>query len=47
MNRNYSFMKPWVYAEAFTLLPSLDEPSTIKYVEAGAKVKVTDETGKE
>lgn len=48
VKQNYSFMKSWVYAEAFTLLPmGLDEPSTINYVEAGAKVKVTDETGKE
>jgi subtilisin family serine protease len=47
VERNYSFMKSWVYAEAFTLLPTLDEPARLNYVKAGAKVKVTDETGKE
>ncbi|TDL72818.1 hypothetical protein E2R56_16650 [Rhodococcus qingshengii] len=47
VERNYSYMKSWVYAEAFTLLPNVDEPSRLNYVEAGAKVKVTDETGKE
>lgn len=47
IERNYSFMKSWVYEEAFTLLPTLDEPSTLDYVKAGAKVKVTDEAGKE
>ncbi|XRG80640.1 S8 family serine peptidase [Rossellomorea sp. GAMAL-10_SWC] len=47
VDRNYSFMKSYVYAEAFTLLPYLEEPSTLDYVKAGANVKVTDETGKE
>lgn len=46
VERTYSFMKSWVYGEAF-MLPQLDEPSTLDYVKAGAKVKVTDEAGKE
>ncbi|PGM55866.1 S8 family serine peptidase [Bacillus sp. AFS053548] len=46
VERAYSFMKSWVYGEAF-MLPQLDEPSTLDYVKAGAKVKVTDEAGKE
>ncbi|KQL51474.1 hypothetical protein AN964_21160 [Heyndrickxia shackletonii] len=47
VERTYSFMKSYVYAEAF-MLPYLDEPSSdLDYVKAGAKVKVTDDTGKE
>ncbi|MGM0854735.1 MAG: S8 family serine peptidase [Bacillota bacterium] len=46
IERNYSFMKSYVYAEAFQI-PILDMPSSLDYVKAGAKVKVTDEEGKE
>ncbi|MEH7378153.1 MULTISPECIES: hypothetical protein [Bacillaceae] len=47
VERTYSYMKSFVYAEAFGN-PYLDEPSpAFDYVKAGAKVKVTDESGKE
>ncbi|MEH6996717.1 dockerin type I domain-containing protein, partial [Neobacillus drentensis] len=47
VERTYSYMKSEVYAEAFSLLPTIDEPAKLDYVRAGAKVKVTDEAGKE
>ncbi|EPD50295.1 hypothetical protein HMPREF1210_02866 [Paenisporosarcina sp. HGH0030] len=47
VERTYSYMKSFVYGEAF-MIPHLDEPSSaLDYVKAGAKVKVTDEAGKE
>ncbi|MEH7480428.1 S8 family serine peptidase [Neobacillus drentensis] len=47
VERTYSYMKSFVFAEAFGN-PYLDEPSSaLDYVKAGAKVKVTDEAGKE
>jgi subtilisin family serine protease len=46
VERTYSFMKSWVNAEAFGL-QTTDEPLTMDYIKAGAKVKITDETGKE
>ncbi|TYS76730.1 S8 family serine peptidase [Rossellomorea aquimaris] len=50
VERTHSVLKSWVYGEAFRVpvYPELDEPlSNVDYVKAGAKVKVTDETGKE
>ncbi|MEH7451466.1 S8 family serine peptidase [Gottfriedia acidiceleris] len=46
VERTYSFMKSWVNAEAFGL-QTTDEPLTMDYIKAGAKVKITDEAGKE
>jgi uncharacterized repeat protein (TIGR01451 family) len=50
VERTHSILKSWVYGEAFRVpvYPVLDEPlGNVDYVQAGAKVKVTDETGNE
>jgi hypothetical protein len=50
VERTHSILKSWVYGEAFRgpAYPLLDEPlGNVDYVKAGAKVKVTDETGTE
>ncbi|UNT71679.1 S8 family serine peptidase (plasmid) [Bacillus sp. N447-1] len=46
IERTYSFMKSWISAEAF-MEPVSEIPLPLEYVKAGAKAKVTDETGKE
>ncbi|WP_057914688.1 S8 family serine peptidase [Peribacillus muralis] len=49
VERTFSVLKSWVYPEAFKVpFPWLDEPlGNVDYVKAGAKVKVTDEAGRE
>lgn len=46
IERNYSYMKSHVNAEAFQV-PNVGGPFSMDYVKAGAKVKVMDDSGKE